>query len=179
MLNAARRRHGMAHLPFSIFKRKGRRFFYVQFKTQTGDYLPAVSTKQTDESLAVETAFKWLREGKPVPGDGAGSNDIIPLSLMNILRTIKTAPEAEYVCRELKRQGFLKTYVIADSRSSVGFGDYLRGFWDYGTSPYIKEKLRKNHGIHKNYTADQKLSVEKYWLPFFRGRLLGDIGRKS
>jgi hypothetical protein len=43
----------------------------------------------------------------------------------------------------------------------------------------VKEKLRKNHGIHKNYTVGQKLIVEKYWLPFFKGRLLGSITRED
>jgi len=170
----------MTRLPFSIFKRKGRRFFCVQFKTPEGCYLPAISTKQTDEALAVETAFKWLRDGKPVSGDsGNNASCLISLSLINVMRTVKTAPEAEYVCRELKRQGLLQNYVIANSRQSIDFCDYLRNFWDYDSSPYIKEKLRKNHGIHKNYAADQKLSVKKYWLPFFRGRLLGDIGRQD
>jgi hypothetical protein len=40
----------MAKLPFSIFKRAGRRFFYVSFKNaETGEYLPAISTKQETE----------------------------------------------------------------------------------------------------------------------------------
>ena len=55
----------MARLPFSVFRRKNRRFFYVQFKSQEGGYLPAVSTKQATEEAAIETAFRWLRDGKP------------------------------------------------------------------------------------------------------------------
>jgi hypothetical protein len=54
----------MARLPFSVFRREGRRFYYVQFKGEKGEYLSAVSTKQTSEAAAIETAFKWLREGR-------------------------------------------------------------------------------------------------------------------
>ena len=41
----------MARLPFSVFKQEGRRFFHVHFKGNNGDYLPAISAKQTTEAL--------------------------------------------------------------------------------------------------------------------------------
>ena len=152
-------------LPFSVFKRKGRRFYYVQFKGTNGGYLPAVSTKQTSEASAIETAFRWLREGKPsANAKNAESNDTkntnsvkISISLREALRGIKAVAETEFVCKELKRQGLLKSYVLSESRQAADFPEYLQNFWDYGSSPYVKEKLRKSHGIHKNYTVDQKL----------------------
>jgi hypothetical protein len=55
----------MTHLPFSVSRRKGRRFYYVQFKGENGEYLPAVSTRQVSEAAAIETAFQWFREGRP------------------------------------------------------------------------------------------------------------------
>ena len=85
----------MAHLPFSIFKRKGRRFYYVQFKGEKGDYLPAISTKQITEAAAIETAFKWYHGGRPI------AKDIhIGLSLQDVLRDITTMSEAGFICRE-------------------------------------------------------------------------------
>jgi integrase len=185
----------MTRLPFSVFKRTGRRFFYVQFKNKTGDYLPAISTRQTTEAAAIETAFKWYHDGRPETlsrekaknKDGGNirnkksANDIInvSLSLRESLREIKTSNEAEFICRELKRQGLLKNYVMAGTKQDVDFGSFLLNFWDYDTSPYIKEKLRKNHGIHRNYTKGQKLVIQKYWVPFFKGRLLGEIMRQD
>jgi integrase len=163
----------MAHLPFSVFKREGRRFYYVQFKGEKG-YLPAVSTKQTSEAAAIEISFKWLREGRP-----ARNGSKISLSLREVLREIKTTKEADFICRELKRQGLLKIYVITESKQAVDFPAYLQNFWDYDASPYVKEKLRKNHGIHRNYTIDHKLNAKKYWTPFFKGRFLGDITRQD
>jgi integrase len=174
MFNAATWRPGMAHLPFSLSRRKGRRFYYVQFKGENGKYLPAISTKQVTEAAAIEIAFKWYREGRPVAKECS-----ITLPLQNILRDIKTTAEADFVCKELKRQGLLKNYVVAESKQAVDFSAFLQKFWDYDISPYVKEKLHKNHGIHRNYTMGQKLIIEKYWAPFFQGRFLGDITRQD
>jgi hypothetical protein len=58
-------------------------------------------------------------------------------------------------------------------------GDYLSTFWDYDYSPYVKEKLRKNRGIHRYYCREQYLTAQKYWLPLFKGRLLGDMTKKD
>ena len=114
----------MPKLPFSIFKRSGRKFFYVHFKRKDGGYLPAVSTKQLTESAAIETAFQWLRNGQPYrAGKNKTSkkngspvnhrNDLISISLREVTRNIKNSTEAEFICRELKRQGVLKTYEFA------------------------------------------------------------------
>jgi integrase len=78
-------------------------------------------------------------------------------------------------CKELLRRGFLKSYVMAESKQAVDFGEYLRGFWDYDNSPYVKEKRRKRHGIHRRYVKGQAQGAEKYWIPFFPGKVLGDI----
>jgi integrase len=163
----------MARLPFSVFRRKGRKFFYVQYKDKKGGYLPAVSTRKTTETEAIEVAFKWMRDGRPVRGGNIG------ISIREALRTVESAADAEFICRELKRQGLLKVYVVANTKQSADFGSFLREFWEYDTSPYVKERLRKNHGIHRNYTVGQKLSVERYWVPFFSGRFLGDITRQD
>jgi integrase len=164
----------MVHLPFSVSKRKGRRFFYVQFKNEKGEYLPAISTRQTTEEAAIEISFKWLREGKP-----AKNGCSINILLREALRDVKTTAEADFICGELKQQGLLRSYLIAQSKQDIDFTAYLQNFWDYDASPYVKEKLRKNHSIHRNYTIGQELIVEKYWRPFFRGRFLGEITRQD
>ena len=43
----------------------------------------------------------------------------------------------------------------------------------------MKEKLRKNHNIHRRYCHDQLGTVKRYWIPFFTGRLLGEITRQD
>jgi hypothetical protein len=88
----------MKHLPFSVFKRTGRRFYLVKFRNEeTGEYLPAVSTKK----------------------NGVRGN----------------------------KDGF-----------SMAQGWYTP---------------------HRYYCREWQLTVQKYWLPFFKGRLLRDITKKD
>jgi integrase len=164
----------MEHLPFCVFKRTGREFYYVKFKNEIGKYDPAVSTKQETKAAAIATAYDWLKNGKPM-ADG----EIIAIPVMEAAKRIQTTAEADFVCGELKRKGLLKDFIIAESEQDVDFPSFLRTFWDFDDSPYVKEKLRKNHGIHKNYTVGQRLIIEKYWAPFFKGRLLGGIVRQD
>jgi integrase len=164
----------MEHLPFCVFKRTGREFYYVKFKNEAGKYAPAISTKQKTKASAIATAYEWLKKGMPIAGGGN-----VAISVMDALKQVQTTEEANFVCRELKRRGLLKSFVVTGSRQDVDFPSYLQNFWDYDASPYVKEKLRKNHGIHKNYTVGQGLIVKKYWSPFFEGRLLGSITRQD
>jgi integrase len=164
----------MEHLPFCVFKRTGREFYYVKFKNESGGYAPAVSTRQGTRAAAIATAYEWLKNGMPAAGGGNAA-----VSVKEALRRVQTAAEADFVCRELRRRGLLKIFVIAGSKQDADFPSYLRNFWDFDASPYVKEKLRKNHGIHKNYTIGQRLTIEKYWRPFFNGRLPGSITRED
>jgi integrase len=168
----------MAKFPFSVFKRTGRRFYYVSFKNdKTGEYLPALSTKQETESAAIATAFAWLKDGIPRQGEA------VPLqkyTLRDMAREADISPaDCDYICKELQRRGLLKSYILTESKQSASFTDYLQNFWDYDNSPYIKEKLRRVHSIHRSYTHDMEMSVRKYWLPFFPGKLLGEINRQD
>jgi integrase len=155
-------------------KRAGRRYFYVRFKDETtGKYQTAISTKETTEAAAVKTAFNWLQNGVPKP-DGA-----IPIETRSLLAQLRamalSAADAEAVCKELRARGLLKSFVLSENRNAVDFGEFLKKFWDYDTSPYVREKLRKSHGIHRYYCKAQLQTAAAYWIPFFKGRLLGDI----
>ena len=164
----------MAKLPFSIFRRAGRRFYYVQFKNEkTGEYMSAISTKQETESGAVSTAFQWLKDGIPQKGEAVS---LKKYSLRNMAREAEiTAADCEYICKELQRRGMLKSYIISDSKQDIDFSGYLAEFWDWEKSAYIRERLRKNHGIHKAHCIRQGQAAARYWEPFFKGRILGDI----
>jgi integrase len=164
----------MEHLPFCVFRRTGREFYYVKFRGSCGKYGPAISTKQETKAAAIAVAYNWLKNGKPMPDGG-----VITFSVMEAVKQIQTTEEADFVCGELKRKGLLKGFIVTESRQDVEFPAFLQTFWDFDASPYVKEKLRKNHGIHKNYTIGQRLIIEKYWMPFFKGRLLGSVTRQD
>ena len=168
----------MAKLPFSIFKRTGRRFYYVAFKNEkTGEYLPAISTKQETESGAVSTAFQWLKDGIPQRGEA------IPLKTYSLRDMAKEADisrsDCEFICKELKRRGLLKSYALSESKQAVGFAEFLLDFWDWEKSDYIRERLRKNHGLHRRYATEMRAAVSKYWVPLFAEKILGEVTRQD
>ena len=100
----------MAKLPFSVFRRAGRRFYYVAFKNEnTGEYLPAISTKQETESGAVKTALQWLKDGVP------RRSEIIPLkkySLRDMAREAEISPQTVLKGRE----NFSKADILSESK---------------------------------------------------------------
>jgi len=63
----------MKSLPlFSVFKRANRPCYSVSFKNEeTGEYHPAISTRQKTEAEAVKTALAWLRDGIPQKREAA------------------------------------------------------------------------------------------------------------
>jgi hypothetical protein len=73
------------------------------------------------------------------------------LALRDLARRIETKTDVEIVLKELKRKGWLKNYVLADTPAAKDFAAFLTGFWDWETSDYVKEKRRKNHSIHESY----------------------------
>jgi hypothetical protein len=167
----------MAHLPFSVFKRAGRRFYSVSFKNEAGAYLPALSTKQETEAEAIQTAFRWLKDGIPRKGEA------VPFKNYTLRDMAKGADidnaDAVFILKELQRRGLLKSYVLSETTAAVPFGEYLAEFWDWEKSAYVKEKRRKNHGIHRRYVIGMAGSVKKYWLPLFENKLLGEVSRQD
>jgi len=167
----------MNEIPFSLIKRANRPFYLVSFKDKSGKYLPPLSTKKQDEREARQVAFQWLRDGIPQRRAEAKSQSVSvgQLALKELIRKLETKTEVDTVLKELRRRGWLKSYVLAETPAARDFVDFLVGFWDWDNSDYIKEKRRKNHSIHKSHCKQQGHSVKLYWEPFFRGRFLGEI----
>ena len=158
--------------PFSIFKRADRSCYSVSFKDQNGKYLRPLSTGMKNENDALQAAFKMLREGIPQKQKAVTVHD---LSLKEVVRKIQTRTEAEIILSEMKRLSWVKSFVFNETPAAQLLTSFLTTFWDWDTSPYIKEKLRKKHGIHKRHCRIQKQAIELYWESFFEGRYLGEI----
>jgi len=163
----------MNRLPFTVFKRANRPCYSVKFKNETtGGYYPAISTRQTTEPEAIKTAFAWLRDGIPQKQTSIKVHD---LSIKDTARQIKTKDEAEILLKEMKRMGWVKSYVLTETIAAQDFAEFLFDFWTWEKSAYIAEKRRRNHGLHQYHCMKQKRATEKYWIPFFKGCYLGDI----
>jgi len=162
--------------PFSLIKRADRPFFLVSFKDDNGKYLPPISTKKKNEDEAKEVAFSWLRNGIPQKQNAVQVN---ALSLKNTVRSITNENEAATILAELKRLGWVKGFIPKNSEASEDFISFLKTFWDWDKSPYIEEKLRKKHGIHKRHCKLQSQAITLYWEKFFSKKLLGEVSTKD
>jgi len=166
----------MNALPFSLFKRADRSCYSVSFKDTTGKYLRPVSTGKKTEPEAIQAAFQMLQNGIQQKQNTVTVQD---LTYRDMARNVKTETEAELILTELKRLGWVKGFIIKNSDASADFVSFLKTFWDWDTSPYIEEKLRKKHGIHKRHCKLQSQAIKLYWETFFKGKLLGEITTKE
>jgi len=162
--------------PFTLYKRSNRPFYFVSFKDANGKYSSPVSTKKTTEKEAMQVAFAWLRDGIPKKNSTVKVSDLL---LKNMVQKLKDGEEAETLMTELKRLGIIKSYVRSNTPGAVDFISFLTTFWDWETSPYIEERLRQKHGIHRRHCSMQSRAISLYWEPFFKGRFLGDITAKD
>ncbi|MCL2411463.1 MAG: tyrosine-type recombinase/integrase [Treponema sp.] len=142
----------------------------MQFKNPQGKFMPGISTKKKTEEEATQVALQWLRDG--VPQKTPAFHE---LAIKETVIKIKSNKEAVTILSELKRLGWLQSYIMKETPAAESFISYLKGFWEWGTSPYIKEKLRKKHGIHKLHCKKQSQSIDQYWKPFFGEKYLGEI----
>jgi hypothetical protein len=161
-------------LPFSLFLRAGRPNYYVAFKNEkTGRYLSAISTKKDNKNDATRQAWAWYRDGVPCRG---GALDLKAVSLRdNIRKADISAADAEFIISDLKRRELILSCIFSGTPDSVRLSDFFREFWDWEHSSYIREKLRKEHSIHRNYVKGVVYDIKKYWISFFPSILLAEL----
>ena len=158
--------------PFSIYKRADRSCYSVSFKDTDGKYLRPVSTGKRTEDEAIQIALQMLRDGIPKKQNKVTVQE---LSFQNMARNVKSGTQAEAILGELRRLGWVKGMVVKGTQGAQDFIEFMKTFWDWDTSPYIKEKLRKNHGIHKRHCKQQRQAIILHWEDFFKDRYLGEI----
>ena len=166
-------------IPFSFFRRANRPHYLVKFKNnKTGKYLPPISTKKETEAEAIQVAFEWLKDGIPKKGETVNYKKY---TLRDMAKDADlNDDDVKYICKELKRRGILKSFVLLESSQVIDFIQYLQNFWIW-ESAYVKEKLRKSHAIHKRHVIEMAGVISKYWIPFFNDqkKSLGEITRKD
>ena len=122
----------MNDLPFCVFKRSNRPYYFVIFKDPSGKYLnKPVSTKKKTEKEARQVAFEWYRNGVPQKNTVVKVSD---LSLRDVARNIKTEDEAMAFLAEIRKQGWVKSFVLSDTPQAQEFTSFLANFWDWEKS---------------------------------------------
>ena len=120
--------------PFSVYKRADRPYFLVQFNDENGKQLPPISTRKTTKDEAEKIAFQWLRDGIP---QKKSTVKVHKLSLRETVKSLKDSTDAETMIAELKRQGWLKSFVMSDTPQAQDFSAFLNTFWNWDTSVFF------------------------------------------
>lgn len=145
---------------FSLSKRFDSTSWYVSFKNPyTKKYGTKKSTGTVNKQEAVKIAYKMLFEEK--------ESAIHPI--LEALRGMDlSASDAAEIVDILDKKKLIATIITKDDAGAESVSEFLSRFWDYETSPYVKEKLHKNHSIHKKYVKSNKSCAEMHWKPFFQ-----------
>lgn len=144
---------------FSLSHRYDSPYWYVSFKNAlTKRYGTKKSTGTADKQEAVRIAYEMLYKARESTFE----------TVLEALRSLDLTPSnASAIIDILTKKKLIGTILTIEDVGAESLSAFLKRFWDYDSSPYIKEKLHKNHSIHKKYVKANHYTVERFWVPFF------------
>ena len=165
---------------YYLHKRKNGIFYVEYVNPENGKKLSARSTGEADKRKAEIKAELWLVNGvpagklkKPRPvAEVVGIESIIK----SIRKTDLTADDALRIVQALKALELIDVTAVKNvGAGAVRFVDYMRNFWDYDKSDYVK--YRHGHGkkIGRNHAYQCLLRVNGVLADFFGDKKLNCI----
>ncbi|MDP2791564.1 MAG: tyrosine-type recombinase/integrase, partial [Rectinemataceae bacterium] len=178
----------MRQKPFSLQLRKGT--YYSQlFNPTTRKYSSPRSTRTSDYSEACGIAYDWLKNGLPKSRRGRYSEtskfdserrevaDL--LSVDAAIATIKSdhfsLDDGQRIIEALKARGIIESAVLTSSSSQELLIPYLKDFWTYDTSPYVREKHLYGQRIGKRHVLESLHRIQYWEKAFSATTLLSDV----
>jgi integrase len=167
---------------FYLHQRSG--IYYAQLiDPKTHKCLTARSTGQKDPDEARLVVLEWLRSGVPSGAKGRPRPSAEVFTTVQLLEGLRTATlgreEIEKIVSILKGRGLIVSAVVAGAPGAVLFDEYLRTFWSYERSPYVKDLQAVERRMGRTHCSECLGRVEKYWAPYFKGRYLSEITRSD
>ncbi|GHV13239.1 hypothetical protein FACS189491_07900 [Spirochaetia bacterium] len=171
---------------FYIYRRKGNPVYFARFKDEAGGTLTERSTGCTVRDEAVLTVGEWLRDGLP-PNKRRGNKPrriATEATLQGILKLIAKADtldtdSALEIVKTLRERGLIDTPVVKTGPGNVDFTTFLKNFYDFDKSPYVREKLAHGQKLGRRHCQEMLNRIRIYWIPAFQNRKLNDITRKD
>lgn len=167
----------------SYYLHKRKDVYYAELVTPDGYKLSPKSTGKTTEKEALLVVSEWLTKGLPAKdGKSKKSFDSI-IGLDGILKAIRKndldGVDAMKIVNELKKQKLIDVSIVKAGKGAKLFTDFLLEFWDYDTSPYVKEVKASGQNIHKAHCYDNARRVKQFFLDYFKDRPLYSITRQD
>jgi len=150
---------------------------------QTGTKLNARSTGTKDRDEALLKIAEWLKSGIPTGREKTPRRLEAAASIETVLKVIRrtelNSDDALRIVQLLKDRNLIDIAAIKPGKGTVLFLEFLEEFWDYDSSPYIREKLAHGHSIGKRHCYESMSRLNKYWQPAFKDKRLGSITRQD
>lgn len=91
-----------------------------------------------------------------------------------------TKEDVELLLNELKRRGFISSYIINDEKElNQQAIDWLIDFWTPDKSVYLREKKRKGQTVHLKHAANNRGFIRNHWEKILRDKKLGELTRED
>ncbi|WP_010252918.1 tyrosine-type recombinase/integrase [Treponema primitia] len=170
---------------FYLFPGKSGNYFAQIMDLNTGTVVVTRSTRTTNRDEAAIIAGEWLKNGFPVARVQAYRRTVEATGgLKNILQSIEKTSDLDpaaalQIADALRRRGLISFPVVKPGKGNRDFIEYLKEFWDWEKSPYIREKLNRGYKIGKRHALESGNRIARNWEPFFRGRTLDTITRED
>ncbi len=162
------------HNFYSLYTRDDSPYIYVQFwDKELHCYLPGHSTGKTNKRDAERMAQSWLTSYGGLPPKPEKTNIITDGQVKTYLTRFllgKGIIEAGQVLSvdDLLSKTSLVLSGVDMNRANPVFLEYLLAFWDWDTSPYIRDKRESGQSIGKQYCRANKAYIERYAKPFLK-----------
>ena len=163
---------------FSFYKRN--KIYYVRFyDPEIKRFTHGLSTRETSYQAAMAAVYHWEKYG--LPGKKKKIENLLQDSAaLNWLRNAHIdRPTVEKVVGILKDRNLIESAVIAGSGpANENFILFLKRFWDFDRSPYVREKLSYGHSIGRRHSYEQ-LQRLGHWETYFGETRIKDLSREK
>ena len=159
-----------------------RGIYYAEFvDPETGRKLPARSTGERSRDAALLKVAVWKAGGlptgrtrRPRPLEVAAGLDAI---LKSIRKTDLNGDDALRIVSALKDLKLIDIAAVkATGGGAVPFIQFLGEFWDYDTSPYIRDRLAHGYRFSRSYVHEcQKRLKSDDIAKFFKDKKLNCV----
>ena len=156
--------------------------YYVELVTPEGHKLTARSTGKTTEDEALLVVSRWLADGFPSSKGGKARPIETAIGLSEILKAIRKTDldgnDAMKIVNALKERSLIDVSIVKAGKGSILFNDFLKQFWNYEESPYIREKKAHGHNIGRRHCRESLNRVQLYY-GYFKEQPLNSISRQD
>ena len=122
---------------------------------ETGTKLSARSTRTKSRDEALLIVAEWLKSGIPTGKAQKPRTLEAAAGIETILKIIRRAElnkdDALRIIQILKDRELTDINAVKPCKGIILFLEFLEEFWDYESSPYIREKLAHGHSIGKRH----------------------------